>query len=105
REDDLGPAIPLERTSETGLSHRDGTISMARLTPDSAIAEFFICINDQPELDFGGQRNPDGQGVAAFGADIEGMDVVGTLQTQPSEGQQLEPPITITRIVRDQDKR
>lgn len=101
REDELGPPIPLERTSETGLSHTDGTISMARLTPDSAIAEFFICINDQPELDFGGQRNPDGQGFAAFGHVIEGMDVVRTIQTQPAEGQQLHPPITINRIVRE----
>jgi peptidyl-prolyl cis-trans isomerase A (cyclophilin A) len=61
------PAIPMERTRDTGLHHHDGTISMARFAPDSAQADFFICIGDQPELDFGGTRNPDGQGFAAFG--------------------------------------
>src|SRR4051794_4693690 len=62
-----GSPIPLERTTATGLAHRDGTISMARFTPDSAVSDFFFCIGDQPELDFGGARNPDGQGFAAFG--------------------------------------
>jgi peptidyl-prolyl cis-trans isomerase A (cyclophilin A) len=97
---DLRPAIALERTSETGLRHLDGTISMARLTPDSAVSDFFICINDQPELDFGGQRNPDGQGFAAFGQVTEGMDVVRTIQTQPSNGQSLDPHVRINRAVR-----
>ena len=49
---------------------------MARLEPDTATSDFFICVNDQPELDFGGERNPDGQGFAAFGQVIRGMDVV-----------------------------
>ena len=94
------PAIALERTSETGLRHRDGTISMARLTPDSAVSDFFICINDQPDLDFGGQRNPDGQGFAAFGQVVAGMDVVRTIQGQPSNGQTLDPLVIITRAAR-----
>ncbi|HWV25011.1 MAG TPA: peptidylprolyl isomerase [Thermomicrobiales bacterium] len=104
REDELGAPIPLERTSETGLSHVDGTISMARLTPDSAVSDFFICINDQPELDFGGQRNPDGQGFAAFGHVIEGMDVVREIQNQSSDGQRLDPLVTITRISREEGR-
>ena len=58
------PAIALERTNETGLLHKDGVISMARGAPDSATSGWFICINDQPSLDFGGARNPDGQGFA-----------------------------------------
>jgi peptidyl-prolyl cis-trans isomerase A (cyclophilin A) len=62
----FGP-IPLERTSVTGLYHRDGTLSMARSGPDTGSDQFFICIGDQPELDFGGKRNTDGQGFAAFG--------------------------------------
>lgn len=94
------PAIALERTSETGLRHRDGTISMARLTPDSAVSDFFICINAQPDLDFGGQRNPDGQGFAAFGQVIDGMDVVRTIQVQPSNGQALDPHVAIVRAYR-----
>jgi len=94
-----GPII-LERTSGIGLAHRDGTISMARLTPDSAISDFFVCINDQPELDFGGMRNPDGQGFAAFGQVVEGMDIVRAIQNSPSEGQSLVPAIDIVRISR-----
>jgi peptidyl-prolyl cis-trans isomerase A (cyclophilin A) len=101
RESDLGAPIALERTSETGLRHRDGTISMARLTPDSAVSDFFLCINDQPELDFGGRRNPDGQGFAAFGQVVEGMDVVRAIQTQPSDGQRLDPLVAIRRIARE----
>jgi peptidyl-prolyl cis-trans isomerase A (cyclophilin A) len=87
--------IALERTSITGLAHRDGTISMGRFAPDSAIADFFICIGDQPSLDFGGARNPDGQGFAAFGRVVRGMDVVRDIQRAPAEGQKLLPPIRI----------
>jgi peptidyl-prolyl cis-trans isomerase A (cyclophilin A) len=100
RSDEQRPAIALERTSETGLRHRDGTISMARLTPDSAVSDFFICIGDTPELDFGGKRNPDGQGFAAFGQVIEGMDVVRTIQAQPANGQSLDPVVPILRAHR-----
>jgi peptidyl-prolyl cis-trans isomerase A (cyclophilin A) len=91
--------IPLERTSDTGLKHVDGTISMARDGPDTATTEFFICIGDQPELDFGGHRNPDGQGFAAFGRVIEGMDVVRRIQRGRVDGQRLDPPVAIARIV------
>jgi peptidyl-prolyl cis-trans isomerase A (cyclophilin A) len=97
--DTLQP-IPLERTNVTGLLHTDGAISMARGSADSAVEGFFICINDQPQLDFGGQRNPDGQGFAAFGYVTEGMDVVRTIQAQPADGQSLNPPILIKKIAR-----
>ena len=60
----------------TGLKHIDGAVSMARGSADSATSGWFICINDQPSLDFGGKRNPDGQGFAAFGRVVSGMDVV-----------------------------
>src|SRR6478752_1637851 len=92
--------IPLERTTVTRLRHLDGTISMGRMDPDSASSEFFICINDQPELDFGGKRNPDGQGFAAFGQVTSGMDVVRAIQQSPHEGQKLTPPVTIRKIAR-----
>ena len=98
-EEQRGP-LALERTSETGLKHLDGTISMARFTPDSAVSDFFICIGDTPELDFGGKRNPDGQGFAAFGQVVEGMDVVRTIQAQPANGQSLEPVVPIVRARR-----
>ena len=87
--------ILLERTKDTGLRHRDGTISMARDGPDTATSDFFICIGDQPELDFGGKRNPDGQGFAAFGHVQSRMDVVRKIQGQPADGQSLTPPVPI----------
>lgn len=94
------PPIPLERTNVTGLRHLDGTISMARTAPDSATSDFFICIGDQPELDFGGRRNPDGQGFAAFGRVVKGMDVVRRIQQAPAEKQRLTPPIAIIAVRR-----
>ena len=94
------PAIPLERTSVTGLSHKHGTISMARGSPDSATADFFICIGDQPPLDFGGERNPDGQGFAAFGQVSKGMDVVLKIQAAAAKEQKLTPPIRIISMRR-----
>jgi peptidyl-prolyl cis-trans isomerase A (cyclophilin A) len=92
--------IKLERTSKTGLKHEDGTISMARDGPDSATFDFFICIGAQPELDFGGKRNPDGQGFAAFGRVVKGMDVVKKIQDAPAKGQVLTPPVKIVKARR-----
>jgi peptidyl-prolyl cis-trans isomerase A (cyclophilin A) len=95
--DDVHPdrldSIVHETTDKTGLKHLDGTISMARSAPGSASSEFFICIGDQPELDFGGKRNPDGQGFAAFGKVIKGMDVVKKIQMQPEEKQMLKKSV------------
>ena len=95
REKEDGAPIALERTRDTGLAHRAGTVSMARAEPDTATSDFFICIGDQPSLDFGGARNPDGQGFAAFGRVVSGMDVVRRIQAAPAEGQSLTPPVGI----------
>jgi peptidyl-prolyl cis-trans isomerase A (cyclophilin A) len=101
REKELTTPIPLERTSATGLRHVEGTVSTPRLAPDSARSGFFICINDQPELDFGGKRNPDGQGFAAFGRVVRGMDVVRKIQMAPNnEAQNLTPPVAILSVKR-----
>ena len=94
------PAIALERTSETGLKHGDGAIWMGRTGPDTATHSFFICIGDQPSLDFGGMRNPDGQGFAAFGRVTEGMNVVRAIHLAPYEAQRLTPPVRIVRVYR-----
>ena len=94
------PPIKLERTKDTKLAHKDGTISMARDGPDTATSDFFLCVGDQPELDFGGKRNPDGQGFAAFGRVVKGMDVVKKIQAAPAEGQTLAPPVKIIKVVR-----
>ena len=101
-DDKAPPFAPIahETTRETGLRHRDGTVSMARSTPGSAAAEFFICVGDQPELDYGGGRNPDGQGFAAFGQVVRGQDVVRKLHAQGGEKQFLERPIPVTRVRR-----
>jgi len=106
--------IALERTCDTGLKHLDGTLSMSRYAPDSAQSSFFICVHNQPELDFGGARNPDGQGFAAFGRVTVDMAVVRAIQQSPCSltgsvpepgfaqmaYQRLTPPIAITRIAR-----
>jgi peptidyl-prolyl cis-trans isomerase A (cyclophilin A) len=108
------PPIPLERTSVTGLKHVSGALSMARSRPDSATSSFSIMVGDQPELDFGGKRNADGQGFAVFGRVIAGMDVVkkihasktgatgvGPTGARRSYGTEtLDPPIRITKATR-----
>jgi len=90
--------ITHETTRETGIKHSDGVISMARNEPGSASTEFFICIGDQPSLDFGGDRNPDGQGFAAFGKVIKGMEVVKAIQASPDDNQYLVEQIVIKEI-------
>ncbi|MDY6800706.1 MAG: peptidylprolyl isomerase [Bacteroidota bacterium] len=92
------PPIKHETTKETGILHTDGTISMARIDPGTASSEFFICIGNQPELDFGGRRNPDGQGFAAFGKVVRGMDIVRKIQQMKDEGQMLIKPVKIKSI-------
>ena len=96
------PAIALERTSVTGITHTEGVLSMARSGPDTATDEFFIVLGTQPTLDFGGLRNADGQGFAAFGRVTRGLDVVRRIQAAPvAPGTQtLTPTIVIQRIRR-----
>ena len=92
------PPIPHENTEQTGILHLDGVISMARYEPGTATFEFFICVGDNPSLDYGGNRNPDNHGFAAFGKVIDGMDVVREIQQQPDKDQYLEPRIPITNM-------
>ena len=84
-----------ETTQQTGLKHNNGALSMARNEPGSASTEFFICVGDQPSLDFGGKRNPDGQGFAVFGRVISGMDVVRKIQQMKDTSQYLVEPVKI----------
>jgi peptidyl-prolyl cis-trans isomerase A (cyclophilin A) len=97
---DQYPPIPLERTTVTGLRHVSGALSMARNVPNSATSSFFICIGDQPALDFGGARNPDGQGFAVFGRVLNGMDIVHAIWSASADGQRLTPPVVIVRAHR-----
>jgi peptidyl-prolyl cis-trans isomerase A (cyclophilin A) len=107
------PPIEHEPTSRTGLRHVDGTISMARLEPGSAMGDFFIVSGPMPSMDAGHRRpssgNGDDQGYAAFGRVTEGMDVVRRILAAPTianagagamRGQMLERPVTIVRAVR-----
>jgi peptidyl-prolyl cis-trans isomerase A (cyclophilin A) len=95
------PAIPLERTNATGIRHLYGVISMARSSADTATSSFFFCVGDQPELDFGGRRNADGQGFAAFGRVVAGMEVVrGIHRSAVNESESLTPPIKILSVSR-----
>lgn len=96
------PPIELERTSVTGITHGDGALSMARGTANTATSDFFITIGAQHELDFGGKRNGDGQGFAAFGKVTSGAAVVRAIQESPATGQNLSPPVSILRITRKQ---
>jgi len=93
-------SVAHEPTSETKLSHTNGVVSMARAQVNTARDQFFICIGDQPQLDEGGKRNPDGQGFAAFGRVVDGMDVVRKIHASPASGQTLTPAVRIVRIRR-----
>lgn len=92
------PAIQHESTDLSGILHKDGVLSMARLEPGTAMADFFICVGDQPELDYGGRRNPDGQGFAAFGKVISGMDVVHMIHQLDEKDQYIKEPLPIFSI-------
>ncbi|MCB2207688.1 MAG: peptidylprolyl isomerase [Bacteroidetes bacterium] len=92
------PPITHETTDQTGIKHVDGVISMARMEPGTANDDFFICVGDQPELDFGGKRNPDGLGFAAFGKVVKGMDVVHKIHQVPAPEQWMENGIPILSV-------
>jgi len=99
-----------ESTQVTGLQHVDGTVSAARREIGNATAaSFFICVGDQPALDFGGLRSPDGQGYAAFGLVIEGMDLIRRIHALPTAtdaphprlaGQMLAAPVPFLSVAR-----
>ena len=100
----LLPPIPLEPTSRTGLLHRDGTISMARTTPDSAMGDFVISVGAQPGMDAGPRAPGDHLGYATFGRVAEGMDVVRRIHAMATDphagsgsmrGEMLSPPVRI----------
>ena len=100
----LLPPIRLEPTSRTGLRHLDGTISMARTTPDSAMGDFVISIGAQPGMDAGSHAPGDHLGYATFGRVVEGMDVIRRIHAMPTDpnagtgsmrGEMLSPPVRI----------
>ena len=95
------PGVPHESTQQTHILHTDGVISLARQEVGTATTEFFICVGDQPGFDYGGKNNPDGQGYAAFGKVVKGMDVVRAIYGMPEEDQSFTPPVRIKDIRRE----
>ena len=74
---------PIKNESSNGLKNQRGTLAMARTgDPDSATAQFFINVKDNPGLD---RPNPDGFGYAVFGKVTEGMDVVDKIKAVPTK--------------------
>ena len=68
---------PIKNESSNGLSNKRGTIAMARLPDaDSATAQFFINVKDNPGLN----KSEDSAGYAVFGQVIQGMDVVDKIK-------------------------
>jgi len=105
----LLPPIAHESTTMTGLTHIDGTISMARDAPGTATADFFICCGGASYLDAHPDMPGDNAGYAAFGTVIEGMVVARAILALPTpgkalnpsmQGQILDPPIPIVSMKR-----
>lgn len=87
--------IAHENTQVTGLRHLRGTVSAARYVKGSAYPSFFVCMRDEPVLDFGGARHEDGEGFAAFGEVIEGMSVIEDVFGQAEATDFLEKPVAL----------
>ena len=96
--EDSSLVIPHETTAMTGLRHMKGTVSLARFAPGAVYHSFFICLRDEPALDFGGARHPDGHGFAAFGRVTRGLDVVERIFAQAERQEYLETEIRIERV-------
>jgi peptidyl-prolyl cis-trans isomerase A (cyclophilin A) len=95
------PPVAHEPTSQTGLSHNSGTISLARAAPGTGAGDFFILVGDTPSLDAQPGGDP---GFAAFGRVVQGMEVVKAILTAPTDpnqgegvmkGQYLASPVAI----------
>lgn len=97
-------AIAHEPTSMTGLTHRDGAVSMARGAPGTATGDFFIILGGLDSLDANPSASGDNQGFAVFGHVTSGMDAVRKIVDAPKDpakgagamkGQMLATPVKI----------
>jgi peptidyl-prolyl cis-trans isomerase A (cyclophilin A) len=102
------PPIAHESTTQTGLKHVTGAISMARLGVGTATADFSILISDIPGLDAGENPN-DPEGYAVFGKVVEGLDVARKIYDVPLsptagsgvlKGQMIEKPVKVLTVRR-----
>lgn len=103
KDTDAQPIAPIahEPTSDTGLLHKQWAVSTARFDPGQTYGSFFICMRDEPSLDFGGGRHPDGLGFAVFGSVVKGFDVVEALfsRAEPEEFLKNQIPIKSCYLV------
>lgn len=97
RETDPQPIVPImhEPTSQTGLSHKKWSLSAARYGSGETYGSFFICMRDEPELDFGGARHPDGLGFAVFGQTLDGFETLETIFQRRERDEFLKKPVII----------
>jgi peptidyl-prolyl cis-trans isomerase A (cyclophilin A) len=103
RENDpsIVPSIPHESTNMTGLRHKRGVVSLARFAPGAVYHSFFVCMRDEPCLDEGGARNPDGLGFAAFGYVAAGFEELQRIFSEHSHGvEYLGTPIRLRTVRR-----
>ena len=91
-------SVEHESTDLTGLRHERWTVSAARFEPGELYGSFFVCLRDEPELDYSGRRHPDGRGFAAFGQVVSGHEIVRTLQRRSEKQEFLSQPIDIRDI-------
>ncbi len=100
----LYPPVAHESTTQTGLRHVDGAISLARNAPGTATCDFFICVGAVPSLDADPTAPGDNLGFAVFGQVTDGMDVVRKILLSPvsptkgdgaMKGQMLDPTVPI----------
>jgi peptidyl-prolyl cis-trans isomerase A (cyclophilin A) len=89
-----------ESTSTTGLSHTNGTLSLARTSIGTATTEFFICIGDETIFDAGNKGRQDTLGFAAFGKVLHGMDIARKIQAQKNNGENFITKIIINNITK-----
>ncbi len=90
--------IPHENTKITGTSHKKWTVSAARFDPEQLYGNFFVCMRDEPSLDFGGARQPDGHGFAAFGEVVSGFDALEDAFSKAESDDLLREPIPIRAV-------
>lgn len=91
------PTISHETTRLTGLRHRRWSVSASRYGPGEPYGSFFVCMRDEPELDYGGRRHPDGLGFAAFGRVVAGFSTFEAILERAEATEYLTRRIRIIR--------
>lgn len=103
------PPVAHEPTTQTGLKHVDGTLSLARYAPGTGTSDFFVCVGEAPYLNADPAATGDNAGFAAFGQVVEGMDLVRRILVMPKSqkadnpamiGQMLETYVKILSVKR-----